>query len=148
MATPNEVRVEIYTRLATLSSSILKPERISFDNRKFQEPTEGEWMSLAVRHTERSQETIAKVGERRFRSLGFVFVQVFTEVGSDMKEAYRIAKAIADFFDTKTFHVPDPLAPSVTTPLTFEAAVTRESGAGEKWNMVTVEAPFSYDEVK
>ena len=30
--------------------------------------------------------------------------------------------------------------------LTFEAAVTRESGAEGKWNMVIVEAPFAYDE--
>ena len=148
MATPNEVRAEIYTQLATLSSIILKPERISFDNRKFNEPTEGEWMRLAVRHTGRSQETIAEVGERRFSSFGFVFVQVFTEVGGDMKEADRIAKAIADIFDAKTFDVPDPLAQSGTTPLTFEAAVTRESGAEGKWNMVIVEAPFSYDDVK
>ena len=45
----------------------------------------GEWVRLAVRHTGRSQETIGGKGNRRFRSFGLVFVQVFTEVGERMK---------------------------------------------------------------
>ena len=101
-------------------------------------------MRLAVRHTGRSQETIGEVGERRFRSFGFVFVQVFTEVGEGMKDADCHSPGYCRHLRCRRSM--SPLA--TATPLTFEAAVTRESGADGKWNMVIVEAPFSYDEVK
>ena len=141
MPTPNEARTAIYMKMQTAvaaSSSIgFDSTRISYDNRDFSPPSGGAWVRLAVRHTGRSQETLGAKGKRRFRSFGFVFVQVFTEVDSNMKDADRIAKAIADIFDAVTF---DGLA--------FQAASSREGDVDGKWNTVIVEAPFSYDDVK
>ena len=140
MPTPNEARTAIYMKMQTAvaaSSSIgFDSTRISYDNRDFSQPSGGKWVRLAVRHTGRSQETMGGVGKRRFRSFGFVLVEVFTEVDSNMKEADRTAKAVAAIFDAVTF---DGLA--------FEAASSREGEVDGKWNTVTVEAPFFYDEI-
>ena len=60
-------------------------------------------MQLAVRHTGRTQETLGAKGNRRFRSFGSVFVQVFTEVGERTLVADCIAQAIVEVFDAVTF---------------------------------------------
>ena len=151
---PNEARKAIYMRFLDniedvdlhcgdptaegyVSTILDRKKRITFDNEKFVEPTDGRWVRLAVRHTGRSQETLGGKGDRRFRSFGLVFAQVFTEAGQHMLVADCIAQAIVDVFDAVTF---DGLA--------FEAATSREGGAEGKWNMVIVEAPFAYDDVK
>ena len=135
---------------ARLRGSLSQGRRITFDNEKFNEPTDGRWVRLAVRHTDRLQDTLGGEGDRRFRSSGSVFVQVFTEVGDRMLVADCIAQAIVDVFDAVTFNVePNEFREVDPTPsLTFEAATSRESGAEGKWNMVIVEAPFSYDEIR
>ena len=122
---------------AMLHGSPSLSRRITFDNEKFDEPIDGRWVRLAVRHTGRSQESLGGEGNRRFRSYGSVFVQVFTEAGERTLVADCIAQKIVEMFDVKSF---DGLA--------FEAASSSEGGPEGKWNMVIVEAPFSYDEVK
>ena len=143
MAIPNEARKAIYLRfLARIKNvdiscipnviTVLDRDRITFDNEKFDEPTNGEWVRLVVRHTGRSQETLGAIGNRRFRSFGLVFVQVFTEVGARMAVADCIAEAIVDVFDDETFTVPNPQAGSGTTSLAFEAAISQRERRGRK----------------
>ena len=122
--------------------------RITFDNEKFDEPPDGEWVRLAVRHTGRSQETLGAKGNRKFRSFGSVFVQVFTEAGERMLVADCIAQKIVEVFDDLTCIVPGVVPGSEPSALVFEAASSSEGGPEGKWNMVIVEAPFSYDDVK
>ena len=117
--------------------TVLDRKRITSDNEKFVEPPAGEWVRLAVRHTGREQESMGGTGNRRFRSYGSVFVQVFTEAGGRTLKADGIAQAIVDVFDVESF---DGLA--------FEAAFSSEGDPEGKWNMAIVEAPFAYDEVK
>ena len=117
--------------------TILDRDHITSDNEKVDEPVVGAWVRLAVRHTGREQGSMGAKGNRRFRSFGSVFVQVFTEAGKRTLVADCIAQAIVDVFDAESF---DGLA--------FEAATSSEGSPEGKWNMVIVEAPFTYDEVK
>ena len=136
MPTPNDACREICKRfLADFTE--LGRDRIAFDNAEFDEPADGEWVRLVVRHHSRLQDTLGRPDNRRFRSSGSVLAQVFTEAGSRMREADRIAKAIEDIFDSASF-----------SGLDFQASVSRESGPDGKWNMVIVEIPFEYDEIK
>ena len=158
MAIQNEARKAIYLRLLDEIEGVpiscivrgvdepivLDRDRITSDNEKFTEPAGGEWVRLAVSHAERTQETMGGTGNRRFRSSGHVFVQVFTEAGKRSLQADCVADAIVKVFDAVTL-IPPP--PGIEC-LTFEAANSREGGADGKWNMVIVEAPFTYDEVK
>ena len=134
--TPNEARKEIYMRFVDQFTT-LDRTRITFDNEKFNEPDDGEWVRIAVRHEVRIQDTLGKETNRRFRSSGSVFAQVFTEAGSRMAVADSISNEISDVFDAVNFN-----------GLTFTAASYRESGTEGKWNMVLVEAPFSYEQIK
>ena len=148
MAIPNEARKAIYLRLLDeiegqdllcggAGATILDRAHITSDNEKVDEPVVGAWVRLAVRHTGREQESMGAVGNRRFRSYGSVIVQVFTEAGERTLEADCIAQKIVEVFDVKSFD-----------GLTFEAAISSEGAPEGKWNMVIVEAPFAYDEVK
>ena len=144
--TPNEARNDIYTRFLARfrddpsddsSDPILDRDRINFENEEFKEPMSGEWVRLVVRHQARAQITLGKNGDRKFEYSGFVFAQVFTGATQRMTMADSIARLISDIFDAVSFE-----------GLNFQAAASRESGPSGKWNMVIVEAPFTYQERK
>ena len=143
---PNEARNDIYTEFLArfredpedpASDPILARDRINFDNEKFDQPMAGEWVRLVVRHQGREQITLGQELKRKFQSAGVVFAQVFTDAGSSMSEADRLARLISDIFDAVS-----------VKGLNFQAASSRESGPSGKWNMVIVEVPFTYQETK
>ena len=136
MPAPNEARRDIYKRFLD-NFTELSRDRIALENEKFKEPAGGKWVRFVVRHSGRLQNTLGRPSNRRFRSFGSLLAQVFTEAGSRMMEADRIAKAIVDIFDNESF-----------SNLDFQAAVSREGGPDGKWNMIVVEIPFEYDEIK
>ena len=133
---PNDARKAIYARFLD-NFSLLDRDRINFDNEKFAEPMSGEWVRLVVRHQVRIQITLGKNGNRKFRYTGVVFAQIFTEADTKTLTSDTIAKSISDIFDAVSFE-----------GLDFQASASRESGPGGKWNMVIVEAPFTYEERK
>ena len=136
--TPNDARKAIYARfLDNFSDPLLDRDRINFENEEFSPPVSGEWVRLVVRHQARTQISLGKNGDRKFEYSGFVFAQIFTEATKRMTRADRIARLISEIFDAVSFE-----------GLNFLAASSRESGPSGKWNMVVVEAPFSYQETK
>ena len=138
--TPNDARKAIYARfLADFSDPILVRDRILFDNEMSpDDPTIFvEWVRLVVRHQTREQITLGKEGGRKFQSSGVVLAQIFTKVFERTSRADSIAKSISDIFDAVDFE-----------GLNFQAAASRESGPDGKWNVMIVEAPFTYQETK
>ena len=139
--TPNKARNAIYTRFLARfrdesSQPILGRDKIVFENEK-PTPLVGDFVRLQVLHEGREQITLGKKGNRKFRSSGTVFAQIFTGAGESMSRADSMAKSISDIFDAVSFE-----------GLDFQAATSRESGPAGKSNMSIVEAPFSYEERK
>ena len=141
MTAPNEARKAITMRFLDRFKGVER-ERIALDNEDFKAPENGDWVRFVVRHNGRAQDTLGCPANRRFRSAGIVFVQVFTEAASSTtmggtEKADELCKEIADIFDAVSFD-----------GLDFQAAVCRESGPDGRWYIHIVEAPFEYDEIK
>lgn len=111
--------------------------RITFDNEEFEEPATGDWVRLTVRSRGRAQDTLGKVGNRKFRSAASVFVQVYTAVNTGVKQSDTLAKEAADVFEGVSF-----------SGLDFQSAEVRETGPDGRWYQSVVEAEFEYDETK
>ncbi len=136
MTTLNEAKEAIYLRFTGNFTGVALAQ-IAFDNEELEEPATSDWVRLTVRGTGREQETLGKVGNRRFRSHASVFVQVYTEVNTGVQQGDALAKEAADIFEGVSF-----------SGLDFQAADVRETGPDGKWYQHIVEAEFDYDEIK
>lgn len=136
MATMNQAREAIYSAFATAWSTTTA---IALDNETF-EPTEGTpYVRLAVRHIGRSQRTLGRPGNRKYGSLGAVFVQVFVPINSGVKDADTLAKAAQDIFEGVTL---------AAVEVSFLDVIVRETGPDGKWFGMVVQADFDYEEIK
>lgn len=132
----NEAKEAVYVRFVTMFTGVTS-DRMAFDNEEFNQPETGDWVRLVVRSTARTQETLGQVGNRRFRATASVFVQVYTQVDTGVKQSDVLAKAAADVFDAVSF-----------SGLDFQSAIVRETGPSGRWYQSVVEAEFDYDEIK
>lgn len=137
MTTLSQAKEAVYLRFTTNFTG-LSADRIALDNEDFEEPISGDWVRLVVRSQERVQETLGKKGNRRFRSRALVFVQVYTETDTGVKQSDVLATEVRDIFEGVSF-----------SGLDFQEGVTvRETGPDGRWYQSIVEAPFDYDEIK
>lgn len=136
MTTPNEAKEAVYLRF-TANFTGVAADRIAFDNEEFTEPLSGAWVRLVVRGLSRPQETMGKVGNRKFRPTASVFVQVYTDVNTGVQLSDTLAEEAKNIFDAVSF-----------SGLDFQAASARETGPDGKWYQQIVEAPFDYEEIK
>ena len=111
---------------------------VLFDNEEFEnEPTSGAWVRVTVDQIDRNQDTLGKIGNRKFRSQAIVFVQVYTNANTGVQQGNVLAKQAADIFEGVSF-----------SGLDFRAAKTTKIGIDGKWFRHLAEAPFDYDEIK
>ena len=136
MTIPSQAKEAIYLRFVDNFTGVIIG-RIVFDNEDFKEPSTSDWVRLTVRSTARTQDTLGKTGNRRFRSRASVFVQVYTEANTGVKQSDTLAKEAADIFEGVSF-----------SGLDFQSAVVRETGPDGKWYQSVVEIQFDYDEVR
>lgn len=137
MTTLPEAKEAIYLAFQTAWTPTGKA--LTFDNEKFDPPVDDEWARLTVRHTGGGQETLGKVGNRKFARLGSVFVQVFTPIDQGTSEADVLVTTARNAFEGITL---------AGTTLRFLDVVAREAGPDGKWYQTVVEANFEYDETK
>lgn len=136
MTTLNAAKEAIYLRFNTLYTGVAG-NRITFDNEEFEEPTTGEWVRLTIRSLPGQQNTLGKIGNRRFRRRAAVFVQVYTDTNTGVKQSDTLAKEAADVFEGVSF-----------SGLDFGVASVLETGPSGRWYQSVVEAQFEYDEIK
>lgn len=136
MTTANQAKEAVYQRFLDLFTG-LADDKIAFDNDEFEEPNSEPWARLVVRMDTRLQETLGRVTNRRFRTTGTVFVQVYTVVNTGVKQGDTLAKEAADIFEAVSF-----------SGLDFREANVRETGPDGKWYQHLVTAQFDYDEIK
>ncbi len=136
MTTLNEAKEAAYQRFVDNFTGVALA-RIAFDNEEFEEPATGDWVRLTIRSRGRAQDTLGKVGNRRFRSAASVLVQVYTLVNTGVKQSDALVKEAADIFEGVSF-----------SGLDFQSAEVRETGPDGRWYQSVVEAEFEYDEIK
>lgn len=136
MTTLNEAREAVYQRFVDNFTGVAL-ERIVFDNEELEDTGTGNWVRVSVRSTGRVQDTLGRVGNRRFRSSAIVFVQVYTETNTGLKQADTLTKEAADIFEGVSF-----------SGLDFRSALVTETGPDGKLYQSVVEAEFDYDEIK
>lgn len=107
------------------------------DNEDFKGPDETEWVRFTIRHTDGGQETLGRVGNRRYERSGSLFISVFTptEIGTSLADT--LALNALTIFEGTSF-----------SGVTINDCVSREKGANGKWYQVLVECAFLYNEVK
>jgi hypothetical protein len=111
----------------------------SFDNESFTPPTNDYWARVSVRHQAARQETLGRVGNRKFLRQGAVFVQLFAPLDAGTETIDGHVEAAIEIFEGVSI--------SGTTIRIYDA-IARELGRDENWFMVVVEANFEYDETK
>ena len=136
MTTLSEAKEAVYQRFVDNYTGVTL-DRIDFDNEDFKEPDTGDWVRLVVRSAARFQDTLGKSGNRKFRSMASVFVQVYTEANTGVKQSDTLATEAADIFEGVSF-----------SGLDFRSAVVRETGPDGKWYQSVVEVEFDYEEIK
>lgn len=103
-------------------------------------PSEGNWARITVQHQEGFQATLSgATGNRRFRRLGVVTVQVFTEFGDGQVDADALGIITKNTFEGE-----------VTSPgrVIFRNVRLNEVGQDGQWFQTNVLADFEYDEVR
>jgi hypothetical protein len=135
VTTLNEAREAVYDRFV-VQWGVTTP--IVFENEQFAAPANDSWVRLSVRgNVVRAQETLGSVGNRKFRSTGMVFVQVYTRADVGLKQGDDLSKQARDVFDAVSF-----------SGLDFLAGLVRETGVDGKWQQHLVEVNFDFDETK
>lgn len=96
------------------------------------------WVRLSVQFTAGSIACLGRVGDRRFRNEGFVFVQVFTPVGGGKSVNTLLATTARNVFRGEHF----------TGGLWFRNETIVHVGPDGKWYQQNVSAEFIFDEVE
>ncbi len=132
-----EAEQAIYARFL---ANFVGTANIVFTNEEpsFDLETVTEWVRLSVQGQPRAQDTLGKVGNRRFREPGLVFVQVYTEIDTGVKQSTVLAQEARNIFEGVSF-----------SGLDFQGGVDiRATGVEGKWYRRLVEASFDFDEIK
>lgn len=129
----NEARGIIYAALV----AGIGGTSYTFDNEAYDPPADAAWVRLSMRHTGRTLDTLAPVGNRKFEASGSVIVQVFAPLDTGAAGCDAVVETVRALFEGVTL-----------SGIFFYGAVVREIGPGDDWYQTNVEAAFTYNEVK
>lgn len=146
--TTNEVRTDVlafftdnFELIPTNPTLGLDPlPEISYDNKA--RPTEDEtksWLRVTLRPATGIQETLGRVGNRRFERIGFLFVQIFTPLDKGMQASDYLSDNIIDFIEGGETVGKIPFQ-NVSPP--------NDIGNEDTWNQVNISAEFMYHNLK
>lgn len=137
MTTLNQAKEAVYQRFVDNFTGV-SADRITFDNEEFEAPSTGNWVRLVVRSQVRTQDTLGKKTNRKFREAANVIIQIFTRVNTGVSASDALVKEARDIYEGESF-----------SGLDFQSVSTREAGPQEgTWYLAIVEAPFDYEEIK
>lgn len=141
VANVTEARDEILTvfRTAWMAGSPSNTIPVLYPDVDKPAPSEGHYARVSVQHTNGFKATLSnRIGERRFRKVGFVTVQIFTVRGNGLVLSDQLAQIGKDAFE------------GARTPggVIFRDVQTPEIGPDGIWFHRQVVANFEYDEVR
>ena len=135
MSTANEARVDIYNRFNTLWANATP---VTFDNEKFNPPAnEAPWARLSIRNISAAQETLGKVGNRKYERKGLISIQIFTKTNSGVSAADTFSEAAKNIFEGTSFN-----------NVIANNAVIKEIGVSDGYYQHLVQIDFFYTETK
>jgi len=109
-----------------------------FDNEEFDMPEASiSWVRLVVRNKVGNQETLGKIGSRKFLRDATVMIQVFTELDTGASEGDRLAVKARDIFEGIRLN-----------GLWFFASDIQEIGSDGTFYQHNVECTFNYEQTK
>lgn len=111
---------------------------LAWDDLPFDKPSAAPWARATLRHTVSAQATLSgETGNRRFRRVGMLFVQIFTPCGEGLSRGYSLAKVVTDAYEGER-----------TAGVWFRNVTVKEIGPSDDWFQTNVTVEFEYDEVK
>ena len=121
---------------------------IAYDNVAFTPPVGSSWVKIYVREGDSSKITIGTAPQRR-RTLGTVFVDIFTPIGQGSKAVRTYADNVKAIF--KDLRVSGIQFDGAGDVMVFGERYYTNSGTGvpatSQWYQATVAIPFKYDVV-
>jgi len=138
MTTITDARATLYTEFSTNFTGV-PAARITFDNEKFDPPSDVSWVRFAVRHFGGGQESLGDAGARKFNRTGAAFVQVFVPQDTGVRDADILAQEARTIMEGKTL-----LSGAIRT---FDSEI-REIGLNDGYYMVIVETRFEFTETR
>ena len=135
--TLNESRTAVYE--AFIAAWTPTGHELTFDNEAFSPPVDVPWARLSVRQLASTQETLGRVGNRRFSRLAAAFAQIFVPIDEGTSIADNLATIARNAFEGTSL---------TGTTVRFQDVIVREIGPEGRWYNVTVEAQFEYDETR
>jgi hypothetical protein len=133
--TLNEAREAIYQKF--VDDTGLASSAYTYASENYTAPTDAPWARLTVNHEAGEQDSLGKVGSRKYLRRGRVLVQLFGPVDQGLRTLDLLAAATRDIFEGTQF-----------SGLYFISADVRESGQDGEWFQLVVDAPFDYQETK
>lgn len=134
MSSINEAREAIYSRFNTEWAARTE---FTFDNERFDAPVNGSWVRLVVRNIVSNQETLGRMGNRKFNRQGSIICQVFVDSNTGLQNSDTLTEAIRTIFEGVSFN-----------GVYANDCVIREIGPDGKWFQTNVETFFFYDDIK
>lgn len=140
-ATIDQARDEIFSTFneAWKGDSASAQLPVLWPDRSQEPPDTGAWCRVTLKHTSGRQATLSgEIGSRRFRSTGFVIVQIFTPTGMGLTLTDQLTKIAVRAFQGVT----------TASGVIFRDVRPTEAGQSGNWHQTNVLADFEYDEVR
>ena len=133
MPTMSEARTSMQAALAQVRDASFAGVRIATQNKRFNPNGLSEYLASTIEH---QTGTRPALGTQVTRRSGIWFVQIFTELGTDMRRSDEIAQAVLDLLRNW------PVGPiRIYEPQANEVGATDNA-----WFQVNVSATFEYDD--
>ena len=107
-------------------------------NKEFaKDDTVTEWVRLSIKNLDADQETLGGVNKRKFEYKGIIFIQIFVELNTGTKRAYKIVQKVRDIFEGVQFN-----------NIEVDSVSATEIGEDGKWFQIVTESHFTYHATK
>ncbi len=94
--TPTEARKEIMKRYLSEFSGQFP---VAIDNKKLEKPDGVKWVRLTILFNDGNQDSLGKVGNRKYVKRGLIFVQVFTPINKGTNTNDDLCNSSLNLFD-------------------------------------------------
>lgn len=133
MATIDSTRILLYN---TFIAGWEDTTPAIYDNED-EQANKAAWVRMVVRNQVGNQDSFGREGNRKFLKKGIVLIQVFTPPAEGTSEADLLVEKAKDIFEGKRFG-----------DVWFQAADVRELGVNGAWFQMSVEIPFTSEQIK
>lgn len=108
-----------------------------FDGEPFTPPATGQWARVKVQNVTSLQASLGAAGNRKFDRYGFVYVQIFTPMGTGYLVLDGLVSIVKDAYEAQT-----------VGGVCLYAMEHEELPTEPRWQGIVCRIPFTYNEIK